>query len=669
MDYASIKATIDVNIKANGNEEITGSVLNGVLTDMLEGTIVREYYDTDDYPLIGALVSSTGTWSNVARYRHILIPVEPGWEIQITANNTSQTTYAFLTSDAAPVNNQPAPLVAGTTRMYISAGNTGTVIVPNTAKFLYLYSGDLNEGSTHTRDRLPSVVCLIKDMGYLIDAIDDLKVQAQKITYSQSVDLAGLPILGCQINSSGNWLNWSRYKHIAVPIQSGDLLTIQANSSYATYYAFLTNDEEGINGEAAPLVSGTSRVSVAIGTTVEITAPEGARYLYLYGGDRNQGNSHVRDYVPAKVIIERDVAQVSALLGNISRGIAENGDVTAMNPDGEWLAKMQSAKKRYYTSTVTDKPVPVVFAHISDVHSNWVNVRRFLEFCHHHSAYIDDMLNTGDIVLGTYEDGLDGYKDVANVREILNVVGNHDTRGANGWQDHIGLDAYNALIAPYVSYWGVTQPSDAAANGYCYYYKDYAAQSLRLLVVDIMSYNATQDAWVRSVLADSLSLGYHTVIATHFSSGRTQEDMNLRTFDKINCNYTTLQSTGTSSDQLYGYNPDAYLLGISVDAYIQGGGVFVGYIQGHYHLDFLAKSNEYPDQLIYSVGAGKAGELRDWTHVPGTRSQDEFQIISIDTYQHIVKLFKVGANVDIFARHKNSVCINYYTGEIVAEGF
>lgn len=34
-NYSSLKATINANVKTNGNQEITGQILNGVLTDMV----------------------------------------------------------------------------------------------------------------------------------------------------------------------------------------------------------------------------------------------------------------------------------------------------------------------------------------------------------------------------------------------------------------------------------------------------------------------------------------------------------------------------------------------------------------------------------------------------------------------------------------------------------
>ena len=61
--------------------------------------------------------------------------------------------------------------------------------------------------------------------------------------------------------------------------------------------------------------------------------------------------------------------------------------------------------------------------------------------------------------------------------------------------------------------------------------------------------------------------------------------------------------------------------------------------------------------------------MRDYSHAVGTRDQDEFQLISIDTYGKLVKIYKVGANVDRWGRHKNAICISYETHMVISEAY
>ena len=309
----------------------------------------------------------------------------------------------------------------------------------------------------------------------------------------------------------------------------------------------------------------------------------------------------------------------------------------------------------------------------ANIHGNWKNVARYLRFVDYYSNYFDDLINTGDTVTDKFSDGIDGYAAIEGAEKILMVPGNHDTATKSGstynWQGKVGVDAYNAFIAPFVSNWGVTQPEGAAENGYCYYYKDYTAKGIRLICVDIMGYDTTEDTWLQGVLADALESGLHVLIATHYAGARPSAEASEAVFNKLACNYTTLYALGSSSTNLTSYNTSAYKMMDSVDAFMQSGGHFCGYIQGHYHADFIAKVGKYPGQLIYSIGSSKASEVRDYSHAEGSRMQDEFQVVAVDTVNTIVKLFKVGANYDRYGRSKGSVCVDYSTGEILGEGY
>ena len=620
---------------------------------------------TANVELRGAIINSSGAWTATTYYRHIILPVTPGMLVNYTANADKNSYYAFLTSDETPVAYAAAPLVAGTERILVEPGARATLIIPEGTNFLYLSGGDTRTGTG--RGNLPATITLSQTLDTRLAELEEVGTELDETIGEEDISLSDFTLRTGALSDSNTWLNAARYYHILLPVVVGDVVTLTANAAYPSRYGFLKNDEQAVTYAAAPVVQGTYRIEVAAKSTVTFTIPEGCKFLYLYGGDGSLGTSHLREHLPASVSVR---SSVGALLDVTSEsGVQYSGNILAFNPDVEWLPKMVAAKKRYYTSSTTDKPSPIVFAHLSDIHGNWANVKRFVDFTKHHEAYIDGLLNTGDTAIGLFTDGIYIQQGMRTwVAPIMNVVGNHDTRGANGWQQYVGLDIYNALIAPYVDGWGVIQPADAATNGYCYYYKDYA-QSLRLVVVDIMGYDATEDAWLDSTLADAKTNGYHVVIATHFAGSRDSEHQDGDAFNVVECNYSTLQITKGNAAGLFGYNALAYMMTSTVKDFIDGGGKFVGYIQGHYHLDFVAKLAEDPRQLIYAVGSSKYGETRDYNHVGATRMQDEFQIISIDTYMNTVRLFKVGANIDQFGRLKNSVCINYESGTVIAQGF
>lgn len=371
------------------------------------------------------------------------------------------------------------------------------------------------------------------------------------------------------------------------------------------------------------------------------------------------GTDHIR-------ILARCVAGVTFSVSFLPAVSASTGGILVDNPDAEFIPKFMSAKKRYYTSSETGYPTPLVMLHLSDIHGNWDNVARYLQFANHHLDNIDLLVNTGDTVVNKYTDGVTGYAALSGIEKVLNIIGNHDTRG-DTWQESIGVPVYNMLIKPFVSGWSVVQPENAEANGYCYYYKDFTEKNIRVVAVDVMGYDSTEDAWLADVLDDANENELHVVILTHYSQPRPYAERTEGVFDVEPCNYSTLYPLGDDSTNLTGYNNNAYLMAETVNTFIVGGGHFVGYVQGHYHADFIAKGDKYPNQLIYSIGATKAGEMRDFDHVLNTRFQDEFQIIAIDTKNTIVKLFKVGANIDRYGRSKGGVTIDYSTGKVLGE--
>lgn len=453
-------------------------------------------------------------------------------------------------------------------------------------------------------------------------------------------------------------------KHVLVPVVPGETIKVVRNTGYYARLAWLTTDDAP-EAETVPAYVPGTRVFYSRSTAGQVmTVPEGANFLYVYVG--------VGKHTPTFVGRYTGVSEGSG------GGGAGSGDILSLNPDSEFMPKLISANKRYYTSSVTTATPPLVLAHISDIHGNWTNVSRFIRFCEHYGSRIQVMLNTGDIVDWLFNGsgtsgGIGSYHNIEGVENILTVIGNHDTAqyssGTWSWREYAGKVAYDEILAPNIANWNVVQPTGAVPNGYCYYYKDFTANNIRLIVTDVMGYNDTQNLWLSTVLDSARALGYHVVIATHFAGGRPSDEGSSPAFEKIDCNYSTLYSLGTTASGLYTFAPESYKMMDTVNTFIQNGGTFVGYIQGHYHADFVSKVAKYPDQLIFSIGATKAGEMRDYAHTVGKRDQDEFQIVAIDTYSKLVKIYKVGANVDRWGRHKNSICINYDTQSVVCEGY
>ena len=329
--------------------------------------------------------------------------------------------------------------------------------------------------------------------------------------------------------------------------------------------------------------------------------------------------------------------------------------INDFNPVAEFEPKFIAAKKE------TNDVEPLVILAFSDIHgSAAVNLPRILEFYNTHASRIDEIINLGDSVSNQYSNDF-VFGNVDGAENIISIIGNHDTatssEGAYDWTAHAGADAYNKFISPFVSNWGVTQPENAAANGYCYFYKDYATQGIRIVFLDVMGYDATQEAWLETVLADAKTNSLSVLIAAHYPS---------ENFVGFECKYSPIFGRDKTKAV---YNPDFYTSIGVVKSFVSGGGTLIGWLTGHRHDDLIGKLQD-TDQICLIVDTAQYGQYavsEEYDKVQGTPTQDAFSIISIDTEAKTFTTFKVGCRRDRWQRTRDSICVDYETGTILCE--
>lgn len=299
----------------------------------------------------------------------------------------------------------------------------------------------------------------------------------------------------------------------------------------------------------------------------------------------------------------------------------------------------------------TKGSTPLVLLHFSDIHGGGDNYERLNDFAQDMEDYIDDVISTGDNVLNSWSDPFTYWTNV----KMLNVIGNHDTAKFEGglydWTYYAGKDAYDRYFAPFIANWGVTQPTDAAANGYCYYYKDYTTQGIRLIVLDCMDWGATQLSWFASTLESARQSNLSVVIAIHYQfdgSGVTGLDTGFNSY----VGWSTGTDTYTPSDAIS-----------AVDDFIAGGGKFICWIAGHTHRDYAGYLSAHHNQLCIVVGTD-ASDSSNITHadsarIKGTDSQDLFNVIAFDATEHQIRIVRVGSNFSKQLQSRNTLCIGY----------
>ena len=92
----------------------------------------------------------------------------------------------------------------------------------------------------------------------------------------------------------------SAYKHVLIPVNSGDKVTVTSNASNRAQIAWFTSDETPTAGGTPPFVSGTGKIfAKSANSTESFIAPNGANFLYVYLGISTSDYS----YTPTSVSV------------------------------------------------------------------------------------------------------------------------------------------------------------------------------------------------------------------------------------------------------------------------------------------------------------------------------------------------------------------------------
>jgi hypothetical protein len=450
-------------------------------------------------------------------------------------------------------------------------------------------------------------------------------------------------------NPYGRWGTSTSSKHFLIPVAEGQYVKFIANRGN-TAVAFLTSTDCA-SGAYPPYVEGTGITSYDGDNTRErlLKVPAGAKYMYF-----NRSNA------PEYIELSEDIDAVPVIVR-----------VNEEEKTKQLLGQLKSQTRNQKASGTENKPL--VLLHFSDIHGMGQNLSRINEYRKYWSKYIDDTINTGDVQQDKWEDDfIFGEASVDNPNnDILSVIGNHDTatgiNSTRNWHDKQGKESYDRYVAPFVQYWGVVQPDDAAANGYCFYYKDYPDSHIRLIVLDSWnnesSYIAAQTSWLEEVLNSAREAGYAVIMAAH---------MGLESEELIKCPFTNNGAAYTSPDLAPLNNPYMAL----VTQFKADGGELICWLAGHSHYDAIARTSEANG---YQINIRVANASRDYNPdldlnttnskieviADDVRSQDLFNIVAIDTTYKFITLFRVGAPWDKLGRHIETNCIAYNTGSVV----
>ena len=281
----------------------TGAAAASVVADIVAQ--LGSYLDLDSYPKRNNYLSGSGSWSVSTNAKNIIIPCAPGDKFRITSNANYNALYAFM---AGTENTNPSSCVDGT-RHTVPVGESAVITIPDGTNYLYILlktSGQL--------DYQPASVYKYGIVDVLAELSETVAGQESAVeqVIDYTFDVAGMEQLRGHLGTATAWGTSTNSRHVYIECVAGDIFKITGNAETGSNYAFMPDNPVWVSGGAVTTIGG--RNPIAAGANLEITAPEGANYLYIQTRTSGQVDSTpvsvVRIGVNNKLLrVQQDVAQ------------------------------------------------------------------------------------------------------------------------------------------------------------------------------------------------------------------------------------------------------------------------------------------------------------------------------------------------------------------------
>jgi len=345
--------------------------------------------------------------------------------------------------------------------------------------------------------------------------------------------------------------------------------------------------------------------------------------------------------------------------GNTTTGAVEL-DAKDLSDGTQSVSKdvKQARFVEYVTYATAATQNALTLLHFSDIHADSAALARIVAAGDALGSLVNDMICTGDLVQNYATGSIASWWN----SKVMTVIGNHDSADSSyNWNgtSMANRDAY--YIAPFESNWGITHTS-----GTSYYYKDYSTQKVRLIVLDAMLYMsdsmateaAAQTSWLEGLLASAITGNLHVVIALH--APKLFSPVVPCSFSKYGASIVDTTATMcTISDTIINAVASAKANGLK----------FVGYICGHTHQDYINDILGDGSQYAYCVTCAAVAQTVQWmpySDIFRDATLDAFNLVTIDTAHTTVAIVRGGgANIDEELRPRETISINYGTGEVI----
>lgn len=333
-----------------------------------------------------------------------------------------------------------------------------------------------------------------------------------------------------------------------------------------------------------------------------------------------------------------------------------NGEVNGiidLNSDMEsYVIQASASRTVFFRSKFEDKYDVLEFLHFSDVHACRYNWDRVVEYLNYYKDYISFALHTGDYCEDNQESYADLYGEgIASERVIYNCIGNHDTNSVDQ-VTHVRTITSNdkpyALLFNHTEGWDVCfQDRPNSMN----YYNDFEKSNVRMIVLDLYYDVELQKKWLAEVLDDAREKGLYVITAMHEQTAHIVESYGV-TFNSIN-DYDGL--LGKEGKRPY---ED------TIAEFVKAGGVHICHFAGHSHHDKFGITEQGILNSVVPCATTWCG-WSDGKRVMNTKTQDCFNVVSIDPNLGLLKLIRIGDNSDHFLRPKRLLCFDYVNRRVI----
>lgn len=520
-------------------------------------------------------------------------------------------------------------------RIIVMNNNNSTDILPTAETgFSYIYNvinpnleDKILAEMDDFRDEISDVVDSLDSIPLIegrIEAIEDA-VNIKVTTLTPSATVSGV------IKADGSGTSNSNYHVDKYSVGAGTKLLVDIPTCGTGFASFTWQNGSTVSSR---YLVGDPHIEGLTGT---ITVPAGATWLMV--SLANGAESSVQTIGSDGSIVKMNERAIDDIIQSRRRTNYDGGSEWATHPE------------------------VLTLLHFSDIHCSARELARIMEYYDYAKTYINDIYCTGDMV-DNIEQGMSWWDAVDGTEQIITCIGNHEVVSTSGsYPDHSVPQsmAYSTFFAPYIDNWGCTYES-----GKCYFYKDYTASNIRVIVLHNFLYKAssaemqTQVAWLEGVLDDARTNGLSVLAVHHFPVSQERTDGVFDYCVPIECAFTKINGHSSSGVA------DSILT--AVQNFIDAGGDFICHMHGHIHFDFISYHKDYPDQLFVGVVCAKAiTQSGDMDRIIGQRSQDAFNIFSMDVYNHTVKIVRIGADADQFLRHRRTLVMDYHTKQIISQ--